>query len=255
MSSKDTQQQKKYKILLIGELCQDVYVFGKVNRISPEAPVPIIKKTRKEFKEGMSGNVYKNIVQMLPGAEITLQQNEMRNIKKIRFIDEKSNYQIMRYDIEKPIENFDIKNIPIQEYDAIVISDYNKGFMTEEDIAYVAKSHPLTFLDTKKILGDWCKDITFIKINDNEFEKTRHMVGPEIESKMIMTMGSEGCRYAGVTYSVPSVEIKDPSGAGDTFVASLAYKYVESDHNMEKAIEFANKCATEVVQRRGVSTV
>ena len=93
------------------------------------------------------------------------------------------------------------------------------------------------------------------KINDNEYERSKHMVGPDIESKMIMTMGSEGCRYAGVTYSVPSVEIKDPSGAGDTFVASLAYKYVESGHNMEKAIEFANRCATEVVQRRGVSTV
>ena len=39
--SKDTQQQKQYNILIIGESCEDIYVYGEVNRISPEAPVPV----------------------------------------------------------------------------------------------------------------------------------------------------------------------------------------------------------------------
>ena len=145
--------------------------------------------------------------------------------------------------------------INFENYDAVILSDYNKGFMSEDNIDYVGRNHPLTFLDTKKILGSWCESISFIKINDNEYEKTKHMIGPKIESKLIMTLGSEGCRYAGVTYSVSNVEIKDPSGAGDTFVAGLAYKYVETTGDMEKALEFANKCATEVVQKRGVGTV
>ena len=53
--SKDTQQQKQYRILLIGESCQDVYVFGEVNRISPEAPVPVLKKIKKESKKRNGG--------------------------------------------------------------------------------------------------------------------------------------------------------------------------------------------------------
>ena len=63
--SKAIQQQKSYKILLIGEICKDVYVFGTVNRLNPEAPVPILKKIRKDYKHGMSGNVFKNIQNMI----------------------------------------------------------------------------------------------------------------------------------------------------------------------------------------------
>ena len=45
---KDTQQQKQFRILLIGETCLDVYNTGAVERISPEAPVPVLKKTRSK---------------------------------------------------------------------------------------------------------------------------------------------------------------------------------------------------------------
>ncbi len=243
------------KILVIGESCRDVFNYGSCIRLCPEAPVPVFNPVEVIDNGGMAKNVYRNVMSLGAKANLVTNKN-WQSITKTRFIDKKTNHMFMRLDCnDGDYGRAEPEKIKFDNYDVVILSDYNKGFMTEEDIAYVAKNHPLTFLDTKKILGDWCKDITFIKINDNEFEKTRHMVGPDIESKMIMTMGSEGCRYAGVTYSVPSVEIKDPSGAGDTFVASLAYKYVESGHNMEKAIEFANKCATEVVQRRGVSTV
>jgi bifunctional ADP-heptose synthase (sugar kinase/adenylyltransferase) len=243
------------KILVIGVSCRDVFNYGSCIRLCPEAPVPVFNPVEVIDNGGMAKNVYRNVMSLGAKANLVTNKN-WQSITKTRFIDKKTNHMFMRLDCnDGDYGRAELEKVKFDNYDAVILSDYNKGFMTEDDIAYVAKNHPLTFLDTKKILGEWCKDITFIKINDNEFEKTKHMVGPEIESKMIMTMGSEGCRYAGVTYSVPRVEIKDPSGAGDTFVASLAYKYVESGHNMEKAIEFANKCATEVVQRRGVSTV
>ena len=55
-------------------------------------------------------------------------------------------------------------------------------------------------------------------------------------------------------YPVKSVEIKDVSGAGDTFIAGLAVKYLQTQ-DMDQAITFANDCATNVVQRRGVNTL
>ena len=77
---------------------------------------------------------------------------------------------------------------------------------------------------------------------------------PEIEKKLIITLGSEGCKYNGVIYSVPRVDIKDTSGAGDTFVSGLVVNYIQTK-DIEKAMVFANECATGVVQRRGVSIV
>ena len=44
--SKDIQQQKQFKVLLVGECCQDIYVYGDVDRLNPEAPVPVLKKNQ-----------------------------------------------------------------------------------------------------------------------------------------------------------------------------------------------------------------
>jgi D-beta-D-heptose 7-phosphate kinase/D-beta-D-heptose 1-phosphate adenosyltransferase len=55
----NTQQPRQFKILLIGDDCVDVYQFGTVDRISPEAPVPVFECTHEERKPGMAGNVLK----------------------------------------------------------------------------------------------------------------------------------------------------------------------------------------------------
>ena len=70
---------------------------------------------------------------------------------------------------------------------------------------------------------------------------------------MIITLGPKGARHRGVEFPVPEVEIKDTSGAGDTFIASLAANYVISN-DIFKAIQRANASATKVVQKKGVST-
>ncbi len=64
-------------------------------------------------------------------------------------------------------------------------------------------------------------------------------------------MGSEGCEHKGKVYPVPEVEVKDVSGAGDTFLAGLVSTYIHTKE-IDKSIEFANQCATEAVSQKGV---
>ena len=58
----------------------------------------------------------------------------------------------------------------------------------------------------------------------------------------------------GKVYDVKDVEIKDLSGAGDTFLAGLVCKYLRTN-NIEESINFANECATDVVQKQGVTVI
>ena len=76
----------------------------------------------------------------------------------------------------------------------------------------------------------------------------------EDKKRIILTKGHKGTEFQNITYPVPNVEVRDTSGAGDTFVSGLCYDYVKNK-NIISAIKFANKCATKVVQKRGVSIV
>tara|TARA_A100001515_G_scaffold143385_1_gene144361 strand:- start:640 stop:1380 length:741 start_codon:yes stop_codon:yes gene_type:complete len=244
------------RILVVGESCRDIYQYGDCVRLCPEAPVPVFKATDKKTENpGMALNVWRNILKMHREAEVDIKTNDnWKDIKKTRFVDNRTNYIIVRIDEnDEQYGRFDIDSVEFDTYDAVVISDYNKGFLTEEDIQKISKKHQVTFLDTKKILGNWCEDIKFIKINEFEYEKTKHKLTPELIEKMIITLGPKGARHRGVEFPVPEVEIKDTSGAGDTFIASLAANYVISN-DIFKAIQRANASATKVVQKKGVST-
>jgi hydroxymethylpyrimidine/phosphomethylpyrimidine kinase len=72
--------------------------------------------------------------------------------------------------------------------------------------------------------------------------------------KLIHTKGSDGCYFNGKNYPVNKVEVKDSSGAGDSFFAALICKYLNTK-NIEESIIFANTCASEVVKHKGVTTI
>ena len=142
------QQQKQLKILLIGDSCTDEYVYGTCERMNPEAPVPILKLNKKETKKGMAWNVRENLMSF--GMEVNIITNE-ESITKTRYIDEKHNQQILRVDSEpvlSPMEG----GLPEGKYDALVISDYDKGFITQEKLFELSNwfQGPV-FIDTKKI--------------------------------------------------------------------------------------------------------
>jgi len=243
------------RLLVIGESCRDTYQYGDCVRLSPEAPVPIFKINRdKNINGGMARNVYNNVLSLDVSADLCTNSN-WETINKIRYVDYRTNYIIVRVDHDdSSYGKVDLSNIDFKKYDAVLISDYNKGFLTQEDIQIIAEKHPITFLDSKKILGKWVENIKYIKINNFEFERTKHKIPKRLINKFIITLGPDGCKYRTKNYPVPKVEIKDTSGAGDTFVAALAVEYVKSQ-NIEKAILFANECATEIVQKRGVNSL
>ena len=80
------------------------------------------------------------------------------------------------------------------------------------------------------------------------------MLNEELLSKMIVTLGPQGAQYLSKRYPVAKVEIKDTSGAGDTFISALTLKYALTK-DIDASIKYANECATLVVQKKGVSTI
>ena len=236
----NTQQQKSFKVLLIGDSCTDVYVYGEVKRLNPEAPVPILNYKRTETRQGMCWNVYNNLKSF--GLEVYMMTNEEK-ITKTRYIDEKTNQQILRVDDEvhcKPMEYL----IPDETYDAIVISDYNKGFVTSTRMFELTqKVKRPVFIDTKKTILP--KENCFVKINDLEYSKLT-----EKHNNLIVTHGAKGAEYDGVLYPGEKVNVYDVVGAGDTFLAALTFGYLKYG-SIQQAIPLANKAAAIAVSNPG----
>jgi len=147
-------------VLLIGDSCEDRYFYGDAKRLSPEAPVPILEYRRGVTSQGMAMNVFNNLKAF--GVSINMITNEEKIIKT-RFIDEKSNQQILRSDEEPEIKPFPYK-MPENKYDILVISDYNKGFISQEKMFELVEwfDGPV-FIDTKK---RYVTDRCYVKVND-----------------------------------------------------------------------------------------
>jgi D-beta-D-heptose 7-phosphate kinase/D-beta-D-heptose 1-phosphate adenosyltransferase len=242
------------KILVIGESCNDVYCYGSVNRLAPEAPVPVLQPIKKIEVGGMAMNVYENLKSLNIECDIATNKN-WKEITKKRFIDDKTNQMFLRVDTnDSSYGKISYEEIVWDNYDAIIISDYDKGYLSKEDIEYICTNHNKVFLDTKKILGNYAKKAHFIKINNYEYDITKNEIDAELNNILIITLGGNGCKYKDEIFPVPKVDVKDTCGAGDTFIASLVFDYLKSN-NIKKSIIFANKCATQVIQKRGTSKV
>jgi D-beta-D-heptose 7-phosphate kinase/D-beta-D-heptose 1-phosphate adenosyltransferase len=236
-------QQKQFKVLLIGDSCTDEYVYGTCERLNPEAPVPILKYGRKEVKKGMAWNVRENL--MAFGMDVYILTNQEK-IVKTRYIDERYNQQILRVDEEKTLKSMESLEyeIPKEKYDAVVISDYDKGFITQSKLfEIVFNSRFPVFVDSKKT--NLPESNCFIKINEDESKrlKSKH-------DNLIITKGSGGAEFEGITYPGKKVNVFDVVGAGDTFLSALVYFYLKYGR-IEEAIPYANKAAAIAVQNFG----
>ena len=249
----DTQQRKKFKILLLGDSCKDIYHYGVCDNISPEAPVPILRQTRTVTKPGMSANVFGNLLAF--GIEVDHLTNDDK-IEKHRFIDERYNQHLLRHDIgeEKKLAPLNLELIDESRiYDAIVISDYNKGFLREVQCSYICQLYdkiPI-FVDTKKN-NLTCFYKCVIKINEKEHKEIQEF---PINSEFIVTLGAKGALYNHKHFfHTRPIEVFDVCGAGDVFLAALVYGFL-STKSMHQAIELANECARISVSKMGTYTL
>lgn len=254
------------KFLVIGDFCIDVFVYGGVDRLSPEAPIPVFIPKRTVKNLGMAMNVFNNIKSLIsnkPNHEIDALVSTDK-VTKTRYVDEASNHYFIRVDEGEhkdriPLE-YDSFRKCIDESDCIVISDYDKGYLTNEDIINICKlkaKNAVVFLDTKKtIYEDVLHFVDFVKFNKVEYEKHKPLLEQcnTFNHKIIVTKGGEGVEYNGEKFEGENVVTMDVSGAGDTFLAGLAVSYMESK-DIKEAIKFANKIAGEVVKMRGVATI
>jgi D-beta-D-heptose 7-phosphate kinase/D-beta-D-heptose 1-phosphate adenosyltransferase len=243
------------KILVIGDSCKDVFIYGTANRLCPEAPVPVFIPKRKTETGGMAANVYENIESL--NVEVDLITNS-EPITKTRYVEEKTNHQIIRVDSDanKSQRVQGLEHIPYSDYCAVIISDYNKGFLEYEDIEFICSQHDTVFIDTKKIVNEKMLGARFIKINEHEYENNiaAGQYFKEFYHKLIVTMSGKGCKYMEKEFNVDEVEVRDNSGAGDSFISALTIEYCRSK-DIDKAIVYANECATIAVQHKGVTKV
>ena len=156
------------RILVVGDSCKDIFIYGDINRLTPEAPVPVFQPIRERSNAGMANNVVKNVEALNSTVYSITNKN---SIKKIRYVDDKSNQMVLRVDEHDYCDRIDelllssIQNNKCYismsgevEVDAIIISDYCKGFLNEDDIKFICQNNDNVFVDTKKSLGDWIEE-------------------------------------------------------------------------------------------------
>ena len=282
------------KILIVGDVMLDKYYFGKVDRISPEAPVPIVNIQKEESRLGGASNVANNIVSLgghsllcgvighdLFGKEIErisrhknidtlLLKTSSPTITKARIIGGKQ--QIVRVDYEDKSElNADNKKLfrdtisrILPEYDILVISDYGKGLISEDLCRYLIK---LAHKYDKKVIIDpkgknWEKYSGAgytVPNTDRAIEKAaREAITNNHLTALLVTRSDKGMSLIGpippIHIPTHSEEVFDVSGAGDTVVATLGL-CLAAGFEISEAMRTANIAAGIVVKKVGTATL
>lgn len=256
------------RVCLIADAAIDCFVNVECSRLAPEGPWPCVVPHSIQKNPGMGGNVMANIQSLAPKIElVTLFPSELS--VKTRYVDRKTNHHFLRVDqdaITQPFTDDKFLHAVKTTPDMLILSDYNKGFLTTENMNMVAKygygSQIPVFADTKGLLGDWSKPITIVKINEVEFQaQLKAGVKPWKECQnLIVTRGGKGMDWYNqdgvIIHHEDSIagDVVDAAGAGDTALAALAISYLETG-DIKKAINFAVRACAVAVSKRGVVAV
>jgi D-beta-D-heptose 7-phosphate kinase/D-beta-D-heptose 1-phosphate adenosyltransferase len=235
------------RILVIGDVCVDEYRYGEIRRVNPESAAPLLNFQEKEEKLGMAYNVAQNLQAL--GVDVVLAGSPQLS-RKIRYIDRRTGEHLLRVDLDAESLPYEHK-YDYAEFDAIVISDYDKGYVWENTIREIREMYkgPI-YMDTKK------KNLAsfpgiYIKINQRELYDSTSL--PE-RDKLIVTYGSKGCGYLDSLYPAKVIDVVDVCGAGDVFLASMVVKHLLTG-DMDIALPFANERAAISCQSIGAVCV
>jgi len=294
------------KILVIGDIILDHYIWGQVNRISPEAPVPVVEVTRENFLLGGAANVANNIVSLGAHAAVIGINGEdiageaLRSILEQKGVDCNGlftenrpttvktrviahNQQVVRFDREdsKYVDGRILKGILshihaiLNDYDAVIISDYKKGMVTENLVKGILKKakpkNIFVAVDPKVGHFDFYKGVSLITPNLMEAafgagmeikdDKSLIKAGQTLLKKLslkaaLITRGEQGMSLFEknkVTH-IPTVaqKVYDVTGAGDTVISAFTLAFASGASMVDAAI-IANHAAGIVVGEVGTA--
>lgn len=220
------------KALLIGDFMLDHYIEGISNRLSPEAPVPVVEPTREHSMAGGAGNVALNIcalgarvdclgqvgndkwgkklVSILNnhGANtenIKLSENIPTTVKERIFLDGKQQIRIDRDSINNQFSINNYLKTDFSKYDICIFSDYNKGTVNNIDISYPNLSTaPKILVDPKKSDFTAYKGADFITPNFNELKNVSIINDLKDNEESII----DACRKIIDTYNIAAIVAK-----------------------------------------------
>jgi D-beta-D-heptose 7-phosphate kinase/D-beta-D-heptose 1-phosphate adenosyltransferase len=292
-------------IIVLGDVMLDKYVWGRVTRISPEAPVPVVEVQKETYVPGGAANAANNIVSLGGKAvligmvgddihkDVLIKELEQRGIAsqlvldsrptttKVRVMGQKQQLVRIDYEHKHPIDEETgkrildvIKDTPS---DAIVISDYAKGIITQElynEILHLAEALKVpVFVDAKPRRTISYAGATVIKTNNKEacelagveehngdqIEEIGKKLVEVLQSNIIITRGEKGVSIFSKEGNVTHVPTKakqvfDVTGAGDTFLAAFALAFV-SGASLEDSAIIANHAAGIKVGKIGTASV
>lgn len=260
------------RVLVVGDAVLDRYWFGDVQRISPEAPVPVVRMLRAEERPGAAENVARNIKSL--GGDCDTLFSDSERIVKLRVIA--SQQQVCRVDFDHPQSPVSQKEFVrvLADCGMVVFSDYGKGALKEVDtLIWLAKQAG------RKVLVD-PKGYDFEKYSGADvlkpnLDEMRSMVGGwksesdlEVKAKtliqkakigaLLLTRASEGMSIytLDATHHMPAAarEVYDVTGAGDTAIAALAV-FMSEGKSLEESCVLANKASGIACGKFGTSTV
>ena len=240
------------KVLVIGDVIIDKYVYGTSSRISPEAPVPVITYIEEKETLGGAGLVYENLKNLDVNVKL-FEIDQPRSVKTRIMCD---GHYITRIDDDKPASGGEVlkkvQSTDFSQYDYVVLSDYNKGVLDEakDIIAHINKYNCKVIVDPKE--NAWFyENAWLVKPNYNEF----HDLGfDEWKGNIITTNAGEEviANIEGINYEVEvdAVEVADVTGAGDCFLAGFVYALTKG-YSYKRCLEIATKGSTESVKHSG----
>lgn len=232
------------KFLVVGDVCEDVYHVGSTDRKNPEASAILLNSIETTVRRGMAANVAENLQAL--GAEVDLVVPEEPWIQKHRYIDRKHGTQLLRVDYDHEYAPYKptFKQDDLKQYDGIVLSDYNKGFVSEDVLLFFGRETHV-FLDSKKPDVTLYAGLAYLKVNESEYaaliDKPRDA---------IVTLGHRGSRTEDYYSPAVDIDVVDVCGAGDTFLAAFAWQMVQHG-DKQMSLDFANAAAAVTCQHRG----
>ena len=124
-------------------------------------------------------------------------------------------------------------------------------------MSYISNNSKLSFLQTSKVLSEWCSGFNYIKINNYEYSNTSQFTSKEFLNKinLIITKGEKGVTYKNKDFPISKpVMVRSLAGAGDTFLSALVVKFIQTN-DITRSIKFAQNSSKKAVSQLGISVV